>query len=176
MISQGRSAKLCLFDKNKRKQRLSLIEMSWTLLLFCRAPLVCLCMWKDAKFGAYHSWFMASWAVSLWSWSTSIRRATRLLAVGGKWQKKSRKIEMKVDLDSLECSVGKFHWYNSPIKNKRWYPNQRFRPSTESRTRNRLQGFFGTGSYRGFRNHPHHLHHRRGGYLTTWGSRETRHH
>lgn len=94
MISQGWSAKLCLFDKNKRKQRLSLIEMSWTLLPFCRAPLVCLCMWKDAKFGAYHSWFMASWAVSLWSWSTSIRRATRLLAVGGKWQKKSRKSEM----------------------------------------------------------------------------------
>lgn len=29
----------------------------------------------------YHSWFMASWAVSLWSWSTSIKRATRFLAV-----------------------------------------------------------------------------------------------
>lgn len=53
-------------------------------------------------------------------------------------------------------------------KNKSRYLNPRFRPSTESQTRNRLRGFSGTGSYRGFHNRLRRFRRRRGGYPTTW--------
>lgn len=52
--------------------------------------------------------------------------------------------------------------------------SQRFRPSTESRTRNRLPGSSGTGSCRGFRNHRHRFHRRTEGCLTAWISRKKR--
>lgn len=54
------------------------------------------------------------------------------------------------------------------------YLNQRFRPSTESRTHNRLPGSFGTGSCRGFRNHRHQFHRRTEGCPTAWISQKKR--
>lgn len=51
--------------------------------------------------------------------------------------------------------------------------NQRCRPSTESRTRNRLRGSFGTGSCRGSRSPLHQFHRRTEGCQTAWRSRDT---
>lgn len=65
-------------------------------------------------------------------------------------------------------------WFQPPMKTEKRYPSRRFRPSTESRTRNRLRGFSGRGSCRGFRNRPHRLHRRRGGYRTAWGKQRGR--
>lgn len=132
---------------------------------------------------AHHSWFIASWAVSLWSWSTSIRRATRLLAVKNDILKRHIKITLNKPMKKT-CSFG---WEEDSREESEIFIlqtvslqiclehlNRRCHPSTESRTRNHPPGFFGTGSCRDFHSRRHRFRRRTEGCPTSCGGEETK--
>lgn len=98
---------------------------------------------------------MASCAVSLWSWSTSIKHATRLFAA----------IQMvKLNLCYDQEPIDSFQTYCTVIG--LLYLNLRCHPNKVNQTHSLQTEFSGTSSYHDYHNRHHLSHHKKVGFLT----------
>lgn len=141
---------------------------------------------------------MASCAVSLWSWSTSIRQATRFLAVKqGRshksvshydWARKLSQIEKRQKFIQSQlwsnifclsiipaCHLPVYYHCRFIVSSCRGaYRSQRFHPSMVNQTHNLQLGSSGRGSCHDCRSHRHQHLRRMEGFLTAWPIRDSK--
>lgn len=127
------------------------------------------------SFFFYHSWAIASCAVSRWSWSTSISDATKVLA--------KIKVRKEENENILKTFLVAFHYFKMSLvfssansasirKDKRiWitsHQNQKCHPSMVNQIHSLLIRSLGKGSYHGCLSPLHLRRHRKEGSQTNY--------